>query len=198
MICISVRNTNYRILKMTVIYIRHSDDEESNPKHRHDHRISSEGKELAKKITEKLIRKFGEPDLIVATPMKRGKDTVKEMGKLIKNKNPQVIFDTNISRYFSRAEQDDPSIFQDTGKTGIPIIESWQDFRKRVATHVRFIKDSNFLNEKYTVYVITHSLVLKEVARIFNIERKIPRRFKFMYYFYIKSEKERDQPIRPE
>lgn len=174
-----------------IIYMRHSHDEYDDATHRHDHQITDLGKEKAIKVGKKLIDKYGVPNIIYCSPFKRTKQTMKYMLKNCDNKdNIEVIFDTNLSRFFSKKEQDDPSIFKDTGN--VPTKETSKDFNERVDTHIENVKKmvqnvgpGNPGSKPKIIWCITHTLILKRVARYYEIS--LPRRLNFMENFTICS-----------
>jgi broad specificity phosphatase PhoE len=173
--------------------MRHSHDEYEDPTHRHDHQITDIGKQKAIKIGDKLIEKYGLPDIIYCSPFKRTRQTMKYMLKNTPKeelKNIRVKYDNNLARYFSKKEQDDPSIFKDTGD--VPTKETNKEFKARVDEHIQEIEE-NFLSETEVqlgdvidvIWCITHTLILKRVAKYHKIE--LPKRLNFMENFILQE-----------
>lgn len=188
-----------------IIYIRHSHDEYDDATHRHDHQITPLGKEKARRMGKKLIEKYGLPNLIYCSPFKRTRQTLKYMLKdnipvvpatgsaplgsllrppgdrteTVQPPKTRVKYDANLSRYFNRQEQEDPSIFAETEKLDIPIKETKNEFKLRVDEHINEI--TSLHNDKQIIWCITHTLVLKRVAKHYNID--IPKHLEFMEYF---------------
>lgn len=153
---------------MTVIVIRHANDDGYDQKYKHDQKITKEGKKSASKLSKKLIRKYGNPDEIVYGPMIRTRQTTLYMLKEI-DSNVIVKRDNRLSRYFTREEQKKPSVSPHTLKNDTPIHETHTDFKKRCKTFTDEKVKPNMKTSKI-VWVITHTLVIKQVMRNLNRE----------------------------
>jgi len=171
---------------MVLIYIRHSHDDYGEATHRHDHRITSMGKEKAKEVGQQLIVQYGMPNLIYCSPFKRTKQTLRymlyayEKADLI---NVKVKYDNNLSRYFNSKEQEDPSVFPETN--GVPIVENKKQFQARVNNHIRDAAGATGV-----VWCITHALVFKRIAKYHEVN--IPEHIPFMEYFIVPPKKEKE------
>jgi len=62
---------------MTIIYIRHGKDRKGS--HKHDEKLTKEGKKEVEIFTEKLVREYGIPDIIYYSPFHRTRHTAKYM-----------------------------------------------------------------------------------------------------------------------
>lgn len=167
-----------------LIYIRHSHDEGHNQGPRHDHDITKKGKSLAKEVGKKLLDKYGLPTIIFCSPFLRTRKTLKYILKNLDEndiKSLNIIYDNNLARYFSKREQEDPSVLPETLKFDIPIQESNSDFHQRVDEHIAETKKQNYLSSDRVYWVITHALIYKRVAKHYEIT--IPERIPFMHYF---------------
>jgi broad specificity phosphatase PhoE len=171
-----------------LIYMRHADDNESSAEFSHDHRVTEQGRHRTHSVTKKLVEKYGPPDLIMSSPMHRGKETVDAMLEVLSNK-PKVAYDKDLSRYFNSVEQAHPDVCSCTLKEKIPIYESREDFKKRCA---KVLKKTKKIPKDKVVYIITHYLIMKFIADYYDIT--LPEHMPFLDYFYIakKSKKKRD------
>jgi len=189
---------------MVLIYIRHSHDDYGEATHRHDHRITSLGKEKAKEVGQQLIAQYGMPSLIYCSPFKRTKQTLRymlhkyEKADLI---NVKVKYDNNLSRYFNSKEQEDPSVFPETN--GVPIVENKKQFQTRINNHIREVENYGFVTGAVgnkaaagavgvasVVWCITHALVFKRIAKYHEVN--IPEHIPFMEYFIVPPKKEKE------
>lgn len=149
---------------MVTIIIRHADDNEDTPTHRHDQEITDRGKRKAKEKALRLIDRYGQPDIIYCSPMMRTRQTLAEMLKYVKSK-PIIYFDNRISRYFSSREQKEPSVFTVTNQRNIPIYETYDKFKHRCDKFLREIKDKNYIyTRRKVIWVISHTLVIKRIT----------------------------------
>lgn len=172
---------------MVLIYIRHSDDskkrQESSIIHRDDPSLTPEGRRLARRTGQKLIKHYGEPDIVYVSPFARAKQTLKEMLKY-SEKKPAVYMDNRLSRYFSSREKKDPSCFTETFEHRIPIYENWNQFIRRVDKNIYQMKKKGYIEEKSIIWCITHALPFIQVAKVCKL--KIPKSIPFMYYYRIR------------
>ena len=152
---------------MTVIVIRHANDEGYDQKYKHDQKITKEGKKASSKLSKKLIRKYGEPDEIIYGPMIRTRQTALYMLKEIQS-DVTVKRDNRISRYFTQEEQKKPGVSTYTLSNKIPIQETHSDFKKRCRSFTEEKIKPNMKSKKI-VWVITHTLVIKQVMK--NLDR---------------------------
>lgn len=163
-----------------LIYIRHSDDECPSATYRHDTKITDQGANAVMKFTQRLIEKYELPTVIYCSPFRRCKYTVKYMMKILrKNYNhiPQIRIDSRLSRFFSPKEKLNPDIGYKTAKHIIPINETYDEFKIRTG---EFIKDIHLNTNKTTnVWIITHTLVLKQVCKKYR--KTFPHRIPFLY-----------------
>jgi len=166
-----------------IIYLRHSHDEYDDATHRHDHQITTMGKEKARQIGKKLIVKYGLPNIVYCSPFKRTRQTLKYMLKDHEHNTIKVKYDPNLSRYFNKNEQEDPSVFNDTDKFDIPVQENKRQFKERVNNHIKEITE--VAEKDIIIWCITHTLVLKKVAKHHGIT--IPKHLEFMQSFILSS-----------
>jgi len=165
---------------MPVFYWRHGHDEYTAPTYAHDNRLTSTGFKKAMAFARKAIEKYGPPDIIYYSPLQRAYATVKGMARQIST--PLEIKPRNdLSRYFCRREKENPDIAPRTYKHDIPITESWSEFRKRCRNFFREMEV--YYTASTNVWVITHALVIKEVARYHH--RKLPEHIPFLYLMKI-------------
>lgn len=170
-----------------IIYIRHSDDNDRHPVHRHDQKINKKGKILAYQKAQRLIKKYGHPTIMYISPFVRSKETAHEMAKAF-TKKIDVYYDKRLSRFFSKKEQQDPSVFQSTLKHNIPIKETSEEFKQRVQNHIDSMEKRKYKkSSKDIVWCITHALVYKKVARYYHIS--IPKYIPFVEHFKVPTKK---------
>ncbi len=172
---------------MPVIYIRHGDDSYSDPTREHDRRLTSTGYKDAKRKTMELVEKYGAPTRIYTSPFKRAVQSVHAMERVIKKNghNVDVIKDWKLSRYFSSREKQNPQVYEETERAGAPIHESWEEFQSRCRSHMRSFKRDGMYRGKEVVWCITHALVLKEVARKYQVT--LPEHIPFLHHFRIRQ-----------
>ena len=108
---------------MTIIYIRHGKDRKGN--HKHDEKLTKEGKREVEKFTEKLVEEYGIPDIIYYSPFHRTRHTAKYMLKKIieiredKNKKVKMKMDVNLGRFFTKTQKRNPDVRESTYNKGI-------------------------------------------------------------------------------
>lgn len=163
------------------LYLRHANDE--HPKidkirqHRHDTHLNKKEKKNNYNKIKKLINTYGPPDVIHFSPFTRIRESIDLILNVVKHYYPNhhidLIIDNNLSRYFNRKEQLDPSVSTNTIKFNPPIEEKKEDFNNRILQHLKFMKTS-YLNQK--VWCVTHALVYKRIAHyhFVNIPEHIP------------------------
>ena len=145
------------------------------------------------KKARRLVDAYGWPSRIYCSPFLRTKSTVEAMGRILREMRndrkskyygypkPELRYDRRLSRHFSRDEQDNPSMFPQTEKHQVPVVEDRVQFKKRVKGHVERMKQRGYYKCKKVVWCVTHAIVYKEVARLRGIET--PRRIDFLRSF---------------
>ena len=169
---------------MPVIFIRHSDDSDDRTLNKHDTHITKKGIDAAAKLAKSLIKEHGHPVRVYCGPFRRTLETLESMKKSFAQP-VEVVIDPRLSRYFTSKEKKSPLVSQQTINLKPPIMESWKNFQYRIKKHVRELKRKNLFNSRNITFVITHCLVLKEVAKIFGV--KLPERFDFLEHFTIEK-----------
>lgn len=169
-----------------LIYVRHSEDELNNVTHGHDAKLTKEGKRLAYKCGDRLLTKYGVPDIIYCSPFRRTKETLKYMLRNLSDhqlKKIKFIYEPNIGRHFNRRERENPDVAPATIKANVPIFESRKEFHKRIRIAARKLTK---IAKQQVVWCITHTTVYKRVAKIYNIT--LPRIIPYMHHFTISSQ----------
>lgn len=173
---------------MPVIFIRHGDDEDPDPTHRHDPRVTSTGKKEARRLAKKLLR-YGSPEKILISPLQRGRDTIDAMKKVIPSEIP-IYYEPRLSRYFTSTERAEASLYPATQKAGTPVHEGKSKFRKRIYRLVEDLNSQGYLplpsgrssvvpHSERIIWCITHALVIKRLSQIFKITT--PSHIPFLY-----------------
>jgi broad specificity phosphatase PhoE len=166
---------------MVAILMRHAHDNEPNSRYRHDKEITREGKREAGKVARKLIKKYGNPDIIYCSPMTRTRQTLKYMLRYVPG-DPEVIVDNRLSRYFNDREKRNPSVSRRTLRRNIPIHETHNGFRRRCDSFLDDVKQNKYHRSSgKKIWIISHVLVLKRITRKLGI--RISRHVNFLEYY---------------
>ena len=170
-----------------IIYIRHAHDEHPSSKYSHksDIPLNDKGKKMAFKISQKLIKKYGVPDLILLSPLYRTRQTATIFSHVINQltgKNPQMYIDPRLSKYFTESQQKNPKVRKDTKKFPLPIHESKDDVMNRVIHHLNDICKSTDKN----IWCITHAIILKYIAKHKCID--IPPHIEFLQTLVVNND----------
>lgn len=157
------------------IYLRHGNDEVRHPTFKHDHSLNSKSATEYEIInfTKKLIKKYGYPSKIYCSPFKRARATVRIMKKYLPH--TEIIIDSDLSRYFTKKEQLNPSVREYTMKYNPPLYENKQEFQRRVDRIERHVNQ-----QRDVCWCITHYLVIKYLCKKHQIN--IPRHMPFLWY----------------
>lgn len=183
---------------MPLHYIRHGHDEYDDATYNHDNRITDEGRKAARRLAIKLVRKYGPPHKIYCSPFRRTVATLAEMTRIL-DRIPEVVYSTDLSRYFTASNRADPDIAPETGEFGVPIDEGKEGFLRRVEKHVADMRHHQRGDK--VVWCITHALVFKRVARLHAVP--CPSRVPFLAHFVApggpkkRREPSRSSPVMP-
>ncbi len=174
-----------------IIYLRHASDHYEDPTFAHDQKIVPSKKNVTDilSVVKHLINTYGKPVAIYCSPFQRARDTLELMKDyLIKETGGEidVEIDPRLSRYFTAKEKKEPSVRKDTLELEPPIFEKWDDFKERVTQHVDEMIEKGYLRSRHTVVlVITHTLVIKEVAKYLRFET--PEYYEFLQWLCVRS-----------
>lgn len=155
---------------MTVIYIRHGDDENTNKSYPNDPSLTRNASWSIKKLTWQLVKKYGRPDAIYVSPMRRTWETGLIIGESLNRRVP-LITDYHLSRYFTQKEKNPKTVRPDTLKRKVPILESKSQFKDRVDRHIDHFTPF-YSKESPVIWCITHALVLKRVGKALDLDLK--------------------------
>lgn len=167
-----------------MIYIRHGDDSKPDPIYPNDPSLIKESCRSIKKLTWELIQKFGRPDAIYVSPMRRAWETALVMEKIFHQQVPLLI-DPHLSRYFTRSERNHNAVRSDTLKRKAPVYESKQKFESRIGQHVDHLSPC-YSTRRPLVWCVTHALVLKRIGKIIGL--KLKDHFEFLETFIVESQ----------
>lgn len=168
-----------------LIYLRHTDDEYNSATYLYDKKVTAKGARQMKRFTDKLVKKYGLPDIIYSSPFRRCRYSVKFVLRHLRKKynhHPRIEIDSRLSRYFTSKEKQNPDISHNTAIYNVPIYETWKDFRKRTKNAIDEYDKYKNMNDK--VWVMTHTLVIREACRHYNLD--FPRWIPFLYKVEIK------------
>lgn len=172
-----------------IIYIRHANDE-SDSDEKHDPELTSDAKEEIRAKVAKLVSRYGIPLSIEYSPFLRTRQTAEIMLDELRTRHlsssheVEMIVNSDLSRYFTESEKKQPSVHDSTKDWRIPIYEQKEQFESRVTRHVaETIRNEKIYSTKRVHWVITHTLVIKRVAKIHRQE--IDDHLPFLYSFTI-------------
>ena len=95
---------------MTILWVRHADDEYYDVTYIHDGKAVGVDLEASKKLYKKMIHVYGEPKHIFCSPFRRTQMTANQMGI----SSEKITYDIRLSRYFSSREKSHPEVSDDT------------------------------------------------------------------------------------
>ena len=155
---------------MRAIYIRHADKSYGNINNveyfKHDPGITEVGVERTKSIASKLIEIYGEPTLIVSSPYRRTRETALVMNSMLKKPLEEIAIDIGISEYLGNHNHVSLDVTHATLIHSPPHPETFEQMKARVKKHARKLKKFS----KGVVWFISHGLIIKQIAALFNIK----------------------------
>lgn len=169
-----------------IIIIRHSDDESDGCSQEHDCQLAKNGRFLAYKVGKKLIDEHGLPDQIYVSPFRRTIQTMKYMLYKTNTQNIEIIEDKRLSRYFTSKEKRNPIIDRTTRNKDIPIYESFNEFKERIADFnfdiIDNAADATDGNDKI-IWIITHVVVYKRLYQYITNGKELKGHIPFMDHY---------------
>ena len=169
-----------------LVYIRHSKDRHDKEDHLQDPKLTYEGKLMAKEKGDKLIDKYGVPDIVYCSPFLRTRQTLKYLLKNTpdrKKKNIRIIYDSRASRHFSKEERENIDVARSTMKRAIPIFETSEDVNERLYS---LMGELNILAQQgQVIWCITHTSVYKKLAYFY--QANLPSRIPFLHNFRLRQ-----------
>jgi len=147
-----------------LLYLRHGDDRGEDV-YRHDRPLNERGRKDSRKEAARLIAKLGHPDVVYVSPFRRARQTLSCMTESFL-RAVETHVDRRVAQRLSHKQRKNPSIHPET-LTFAALDEDNDAFRARVADHVREAKGRTL--SKLNVLVITHQVVIEEVARQFGV-----------------------------
>jgi broad specificity phosphatase PhoE len=165
-----------------LIYIRHANDHVDDAKHRHDRHITNKGARKAAKLAKKLIKRYGHPSAIYVSPFRRTLQTATAMAARFEHAVP-THQDPRIAQHFSKKQQRRPDISRETARAGIPIVESRDDLRARVQSHIAAMRQAGHHQSSVVIWCVTHKIVVRTVGKSFRM--KLPKSSGFLDYVVI-------------
>jgi broad specificity phosphatase PhoE len=165
-----------------LIYIRHGHDKPSSH-HKYDERLSSKGKQEARRVAQELISQYGIPTHIYYSPLYRTKKTAEEFlavateecAKQLHNahkahKVPLLIAEPRLGRYFTRHQRKALAL----GKTqlhkeskNVLLDQGGKvDFYKRIEDQYQQVQSQSKVDKSAVIWNVTHALVIKKIDKI--------------------------------
>lgn len=142
--------------------------------------------------------RYGMPDMIRCSPYNRTRATLKQFLKVCKEHDssrlPKVVIDARLGRFFTKNDREEFSKVKKEHKKNLRqstlklagefvIDKDKHHFRKRVEQQFSRLQKKN----KYSIiWNITHSLVIKHVARLTNKKDKLPDHLSFLEHLALK------------
>jgi broad specificity phosphatase PhoE len=164
-----------------LIYMRHGDDHSDGNKHHNDRRLCNEGKRDASKTAKRLIKKYGEPSIVLVSPYQRTYDTIEAM-KTRFARSPTIIRDPRLAKYLGPKKRKDADISEALADV-LPIDDDKLEFRRRVTQHIEDMELANHHRSDVVVWCITHKIVVKYVGDYFDV--RVPKNVDFLDYITI-------------
>lgn len=158
------------------IYIRHAEKKYKNGQnsiYKFDPEIKENQDTKFEKLTEKLINKYGIPDIILTSPYERTRQTAKEIKKYIKkykNNDIKIKICVEVSEYLGNHSTSVLDVRPETKKSNPPHPEDLYLFRYRIRRHIKNME--KYKNNK--VWIISHGLVISTVDRMVRDKRFYP------------------------
>jgi broad specificity phosphatase PhoE len=166
-----------------LIYIRHSNDD-SDSSFRDDNKLTSRGKKKCHNKCESLVRNHGVPAVIITSPFYRAIQTAKIFQKYILKHyavEVEVKVETNLGRFFSSDERDNPEIRPSTMKYRPAIDRSDSEMMKRIRSHLRKVFSKGYHKSEKVLWCISHGVILKRLVREYG--GKAPEHVDFLQKF---------------
>lgn len=145
-----------------LVFMRHGKD---NSKHRdkHDPPLVDGAEVQIRRKTRYLAQKYGFPDIIFYSPMRRCRQTHEiVISELVSMgaEMPEYHRDKRLSRYFFDKEKLSPKINRRTWSENIPIAETKGEFKMRVRD---FCDEMSSLSGFENIWCITHTKVFLSI-----------------------------------
>jgi len=166
---------------LRLIYIRHADKEYSNGDaniYKHDPGITETGVKNAKLVCNHLIEQYGIPILVLVSPYKRTRETAETMlSQIDKIDKKKIMFiDTELSEYLGNHRNVPIDVHDKTRIYNPPHPETFAQMKTRVKSHQNKIQVYSSYKKTGVVWVITHGLIMKQIAKLngINISKEFP------------------------
>lgn len=172
---------SFKTLGMTIVFIRHSDDEGHHCSRLHDCELNPNGENLAMRVGRQIIDEYGIPDIVYCSPFRRTIQTMENMLYGVDMDDIDVRVDPMLMRYFARNEKRRPDIAPQTRGCEKYINESYNGFKRRVDRFIRKIE--RYERSKKLVFVVTHTLVYIRIGRLYHAS--LPRYIPFMSHIVV-------------
>jgi len=165
------------------IYIRHTDKEYANGDanlFKHDPGITHEGVEKTKIVAQHLINQWGPPDMVIVSPYRRTRETAKVMIDLLSQNetntaNIKLQIDNEVAEYLGNHRTVPIDVTESTLVYDPPHPETFSQMKDRVKSHHQKITTYAKKKKEGVVWIITHGLIIKQVAKLIGIN--MPKEF---------------------
>ena len=154
-----------------LLYLRHGDDR-GDDVYKHDRPLNDRGRKKARKAFDALAEKYGHPDTLFVSPLRRAMQTLEVMVPQFK-RPVDVHRDPRVAQYLGGKRE--PIVSPETAAV-VALDESLIAFQDRVRDHAEDAKRRSHVGA--VIWCITHQIVIEEAAGHFGL--KIPGDLDFL------------------
>lgn len=145
-----------------LIYLRHGDDR-GDDVYKHDRPLNDRGRKKSREAFDALIEKYGHPDTLFVSPLRRALQTLEVMAPQFK-RPVDVHRDPRVAQYLGRKRE--PIVSPATAAV-VLLDEGLPAFRARVQAHAADAKRRSDVGA--AIWCITHQIVIEEAATLFGV-----------------------------
>ena len=161
------------------IYLRHAEKEYDNGQaeaYKHDPGLTKAGQKQAIQTSLALAKQYGMPSCILCSPFKRARQTALVMKMALEKvgqRKIKVFCDAMLSEYLGNRRDEQLDVTAETAKYNPPHPEKFYQLKQRVQEHEEYASSAY---AGTNIWLITHGIVIKELAKYLEPELKLPRR----------------------
>ncbi len=157
---------------MTTIYISSGDKCRSSDNDV-DYHISDHSKRILSRLTEKLVRKYGDPDFIYISPYTQARESLQVILNNLDCDNVEAELDAQLSDKLCSINKA-CCLTVETRRSGAVICESNELFCARVKTQLQDVRN----NDCDVICCITHPRFICKLAQLYNYRKYDPNSIK--------------------